>query len=269
LEVISAFGAGNLPEKGGSVMPRFCANLSLMYSELPFLDRFGAARTAGFDGVEVLFPYDVAANEILDRLAVNDLRLVLINCPRPNYAEGPRGFAAVPGGEDRFRHDFLRSLRYARALGAGHLHLLAGVSEGEAARAVFVENLRWAAAEAPGQSLTIEPINRVDMPGYFLADFDLAAKVIAEVGATNLRLQFDAYHAQRITGDVMGTWDNVRTLVAHVQVAGYPGRHEPLGGEINYLAFFRRLDSEGYGGWVSGEYHPAAGTVAGLGWREY
>jgi 2-dehydrotetronate isomerase len=247
-------------------MPRFAANLSLMFSELSFLDRFAAARAADFDAVEVLFPYDIAANEILDRLAQNALQLVLINAPPPNYAEGPRGFAAVPGGEERFRHDFRRSLRYARALGATHLHLMAGVAEGATARATFVENLRWAAATAPGQSLTIEPINRADMPGYFLADFDLALAVIAEVGAPNLRLQFDAYHAHRITGDVLATWAKVRALVAHVQVAGYPGRHEPMGGEIDYPAFLSRLDADEYDGWVSGEYHPAGSTVAGLGW---
>lgn len=247
-------------------MPRFAANLTWLFTELPFLDRFAAARNAGFTGVEVLFPYDNPAPGILERLAVNDLSLVLINCPPPNYTDGPRGFAAVPGGEERFRHDFKRSLRYARALGATHLHVMAGVAEGDAARAVFVDNLRWAAALALGQSLTIEPINQVDMPGYFLADFDTALAVIAAVGAPNLKLQFDAYHAQRITGDVMGTWDRVRTSVAHVQVAGYPGRREPMGGMIDYPAFFARLDAEGYAGWVSGEYKPADRTEDGLGW---
>jgi 2-dehydrotetronate isomerase len=247
-------------------MPRFAANLTWLFTELPFLDRFGAARRAGFDAVEVLFPYDSPAPEILDQLAQNDLRLVLINCPPPNYAEGPRGFAAVPGGEERFRHDFKRALRYSKALGARHLHLIAGVAEGVAARASFVDNLRWAAAHAPGQSLTIEPINSVDMPGYFLSDFDTALAVITEVEAPNLHLQFDAYHAQRITGDVMGTWDRVRGHVAHVQVAGFPGRNEPAGGMIDYPAFFARLDADRYEGWVSGEYKPEGRTEDGLGW---
>ncbi len=247
-------------------MPRFAANLTLMFTELPFLDRFGAARGAGFKGVEILFPYDTPASEILDRLALNDLTLVLINGPPPNYTDGPRGFAAVPGGQDRFRHDFKRSLRYAKALGARHLHLMAGVAHGPAARATYVANLRWAATEAPGQSLTIEPINPVDMPDYFLSDYDVALSVIAEVGATNLRLQFDAYHAHRITGDVPGTWARVSPSVAHVQIAGFPGRHEPQGGDIDYPAFFALLDAAGYAGWVSGEYHPQGRTADGLEW---
>lgn len=247
-------------------MPRFAANLTMLFTELPLLERFGAARAAGFAGVEVLFPYDFAASEMLVRIVQNDLALVLINCPPPNYTGGPRGFAAVPGGEARFRHDFRRSLRYARALGAQHLHLMAGVAEGEAARATFIDNLRWAVAEARGQSLTIEPINRADMPGYFLADYDLACEVLDAVSAPNLALQFDAYHAHRITGDVAGTWARVAQRVAHVQVAGYPGRHEPQGGDIDYPAFFDMVDAGGYTGWVSGEYNPAGPTQDGLGW---
>lgn len=247
-------------------MPRFAANLTVMFSELPLAERFGAAASAGFKGVEVLFPYDTPAAQILDQVAINGLTLVLINAPPPNYTDGPRGFAAIPGGAERFRHDFRRALRYARALGARGLHLMAGVATGAAARAAFVDNLAWAAAVAPQMLLTIEPINPHDMPGYFLADFDLALAVIAEVGAPNLRLQFDAYHAHRITGDVMATWARCRPAVAHVQVAGYPGRHEPAGGEIDYPAFFARLDGDGYGGWVSGEYTPRGATAAGLGW---
>lgn len=247
-------------------MPRFAANLTLLWTELPLLERFAAARAAGFAGVEVLFPYDNAVMDLSDRIVANDLELVLINAPPPNYTEGPRGFAAVPGGEARFRHDFKRSLRYARALGARHLHLMAGVAVGAEAEATFVENLRWAAAEAPGQSLTIEPINPVDMPGYFLSDFDLALQVLDQVAAPNLHLQFDAYHAHRITGDVAGTFARVAPRVAHVQVAGYPGRHEPRGGEIDYLGFFARLDATGYAGWVSGEYTPRGRTEDGLGW---
>lgn len=247
-------------------MPRFCANLTMLFTEYPFLERFGAARSAGFDTVEVLFPYDEPAPMVRDMLDRNGLTLALINCPPPNYTGGARGFAAVPGGEDRFRHDFRRTLRYGQALGAHHLHLMAGVAEGAAARATFIDNLRWAAAEAPQQSLTIEPINPVDMPGYFLNDFDLALEVLEAVAAPNLHLQFDAYHAQRITGDVMGTWDKCRHRVAHVQVGGFPGRHEPAGGDIDYPAFFARLDAEGYDGWVSGEYNPAGRTEEGLGW---
>ncbi|TNC52474.1 TIM barrel protein [Rubellimicrobium rubrum] len=247
-------------------MPRFAANLTLLFTELPFLDRFEAARAAGFDGVEVLFPYDCPAPQILERLDRTGLAMVLMNCPPPNYADGPRGFAAVPAAEARFRTDFRRAARYAATLGAKHLHIMAGAAEGEAARACFVRNLAWAAQSAPRLSLTIEPINGQDMPGYFLQDFGLAAEILERIGAPNLRLQFDAYHAHRLTGDVLGTWDRVRHLVAHVQVGGFPGRHEPLGGEIDYPAFFARLKAQGYAGWISGEYHPAGATRDGLAW---
>lgn len=249
-------------------MPRFAANLTTLFAELPFLERFGAARTAGFDAVEVLFPYETPAPDILDRLALNNLSLVLINCPPPNYAGGSAGFAAVPTDADRFRHDFRRAARYAKALGAQHLHVMAGIAQGEVARATFIDNLRWAAAQVPGQSLTIEPINGHDMPGYFLQDYALAVEVLDAVAAPNLRLQFDAYHAHRITGDVMGTWAKMRGRTGHIQIAGFPGRHEPMGGEIDYHAFFRALDRDGYRGWVSGEYYPAGMTASGLSWMQ-
>ena len=245
-------------------MPKFCANLTMLFTELPFLERFGAAKAAGFDAVEVLFPYDTAVPDMLGELARHGLPLALINCPPPNYTGGDRGFAAVAGS--RFQQDFKRSLRYAKAMGAQHLHIMAGEAEGDAARACFVENLRWAAALAPGQSLTIEPINRDDMPGYFLADFDLACEIIRDIDAPNLRLQFDAYHAQKITGDVPGTWAKCRDLVSHVQVGQCPQRSEPSAGEIDYPAFFSALDRDGYRGWVSGEYRPAGRTQDGLDW---
>jgi hydroxypyruvate isomerase len=242
-------------------MPRFCANLTLLFTELPFLDRFAAASAAGFAGVEVLFPYDDPVPEMLDRLDRTGLPLVLMNCPPPNYTGGPRGFAAVPGLEDRFRTDFRRAARYAATLGAKHLHVMAGATDAPEARATFVANLAWAAAAAPKLSLTIEPINRHDMPSYYLADYGLALDILAEVGAPNLRLQFDSYHAQRITGDVLGTWDLVRPHVAHVQVGGYGSRHEP-----DDPGFLARLDADGYAGWVSGEYNPRERTEDGLGW---
>ncbi|RME14042.1 MAG: hydroxypyruvate isomerase [Alphaproteobacteria bacterium] len=247
-------------------MPRFAANLTFLFRELPFLERFEAAAEAGFAGVEVLFPYDDPAREITGRLSRHGLELVLINCPPPNWAGGARGFAAVPGLEERFRRDFRRALRFARALGAGHLHVMAGVASGDAARETFVNNLSWAAAEDPSMSLTIEPINPTDMPGYFLADFETAAEVLDAVDAPNLGLQFDMYHAQMITGDGMATWAAHGHRARHVQVGGFPGRHEPLAGEIDYPAFFARLDAEGYSGWVSGEYNPEGRTEDGLGW---
>jgi len=247
-------------------MPKFAANLTFLFRELPFLDRFEAAAEAGFTGVEVLFPYDDAASEITRRLTAFGLKMALINCPPPNWAGGARGFAAVPGLSDRFRHDFKRALRFATALGAQHLHLMAGRAQGVVARKTYLDNLRWAAAQAPTASLTIEPINPVDMPGYFLNDFDQAAEILDEVAAPNLGLQFDMYHAQMITGDGMAVWEAHGARAKHVQIGGVPGRKEPLKGDIDYPAFFARLDAEGYRGWVSAEYNPTAQTEAGLVW---
>ncbi|EAQ03823.1 Xylose isomerase-like TIM barrel protein [Pseudooceanicola batsensis HTCC2597] len=247
-------------------MPRFCANLSFLWKDLPLPARISAAAEAGFSGVEILFPYDDPVPEVRDALARTGLPLVLINCPPPNYAGGDRGFAAVPGLGGRFRSDFLRALRYARALGVEHLHIMSGAAEGAEAEACLVDNLAWACAEAPGQSLTIEPINGADMPGYFMNDFDLALRVIDRVGAANLGLQFDAYHAHRITGDLLGTWARAAPRVRHVQFADHPGRHEPGTGEVDLGAFFERLDADGFAGWVSAEYVPSSSPEASLGW---
>lgn len=247
-------------------MPRFAANLTMLFSELPFLDRFEAAREAGFEGVEVLFPYDAPAQETRDRIVLNDLTFVLMNTPPPNWAGGDRGFAAVPGAADRFRHDFDRCLRYAGVLRPRHIHIMAGIAEGPEAEATYLANLAWAAARASTMSLTIEPINRVDMPGYFLSDFETAVAILDRVGAPNLALQFDAYHAQRITGDARAAWNRFGARAVHVQIAGHPGRHEPEGGDIDWPAFFARLDADGYRGWVSAEYTPKGLTRDGLGW---
>ena len=184
-------------------MPRFAANLTVLFTELPFMNRFAAAKDAGFAGVEVLFPYDQSAQDMRDQLVIHGLTFVLQNTPPPNWAGGDRGFAAIPGLQDRFRRDFDRCLRFADVLKPLHLHVMAGVANGPEARATFVDNLKWATARAPKRSLTIEPINRHDMPGYYLNDFDLAAEILDEVAAPNLALQFDAYHVQRITGDVL------------------------------------------------------------------
>ncbi|WP_317978252.1 hydroxypyruvate isomerase family protein [Histidinibacterium aquaticum] len=231
-------------------------------------ERPAAARAAGFEAVEILFPYDEDAAALRQAIAGAGLPVALINCPPPNYASegGPRGFAAVPGGEERFRHDFRRSCRYASALGAERVHVMAGVAEGPEAGDSFATNLAWAANEVPGLQLTVEPLNPDDMPGYFLDDLSLALAVIEEVGAPNLSLQFDAYHVHKLTGDVLGTWDAVREHVGHVQIADHPGRHEPGSGEIDYAAFLARLDTDGYEGWVSAEYRPRADTGEGLGW---
>ncbi|MCG3266925.1 hydroxypyruvate isomerase family protein [Yoonia sp. I 8.24] len=247
-------------------MPKYCANLTWLFAELPFMQRFGAAKDAGFDGVEVQFPYDVNAQDIVNQLARYDLKMVSINCPPPNYTGGEPGWAAVPALQSRFQRDFMRAARYAKTLGAQHLHIMAGVADGPEAEAAYIENLAWAAAQVPKQSLLIEPINQGDMPGYFMRDYDLAAKVIAAVGAPNLRLLFDAYHAAKITGDVLATWKRMCPITAHVQVAQTPDRSEPDASDINYPAFFDQLSADGYHGWVCGEYQPRGETAAGCQW---
>ncbi|WP_371225035.1 hydroxypyruvate isomerase family protein [Roseovarius sp. 2305UL8-3] len=248
-------------------MPRFAANLTMLFQEVPMLERFELAKEAGFDVVEILFPYEEPGQDIRSALIRHDLSLCLINCPPPNYNGGARGFAAVPGGEDRFRYDFKRALRYASLLKPTFIHIMSGEAEqGDAAHQTLVENLRWACAEAPEQSLTIEPINTDDLPGYYLCDFDHAVAVLDEVGAPNLGLQFDAYHAHKITGDTMALWDRLGSRAVHVQVSAAEGRHEPVKGAIDYPAFFDRLDRDGYAGVVSAEYHPAGRTSDGLGW---
>lgn len=247
-------------------MPRFCANLSMLFRELPLTERIPAARRAGFEAVEILFPYDEPAHLIARALDRAAMPLLLVNTPPPNWTGGARGFAAIPGGEDRFRHDFRRTMRYAAVLKPRFIHIMAGVAEGAEARATFLRNLAWAAAEVPFQDLTIEPLNPADMPGYFLNDFSLATEILDELAAPNLGLQFDSYHAQKITGDVPGTWARVRDRVTHVQVADADGRHEPSDSPVDHKAFFARLDAEGYEGHVSGEYIPRGRTEDGLGW---
>jgi len=247
-------------------VPKFCANLTLLFTELPFLERFAAAKAAGFNAVEVLFPYDEPPKLIARQLLAHDLTLALINCPPPNYTGGQRGFAAVPELAQRFRRDFARTLRYAQQLRPVHIHIMAGVAQGDMAQATFIENLKWAARQAPDQSLTIEPINQTDMPGYFLSDFQQASDILQAVAAPNVTLQYDAYHAQMITGDAADVWAKYGHLARHIQIGGFPGRHEPCDGDIDYSAFFARLDADGYADFVSGEYHPAGRTEDGLAW---
>jgi len=249
-------------------MPIFCANLTMMFTEYPLIERFGAAKEAGFDVVEILFPYDNPAQEMRSALIKHDLKMALINTPPPNWAGGDRGYAAIPNGEKRFQYDFKRTLRYAQLLKPAHIHIMAGRANGAVARATFIENLKWAAATAPKQSLTIEPINPTDIPGYFLNDFDQAAEILDAAGAPNVNLQFDAYHAHMITGDLPATWAKHGHRAVHIQVAGAPGRHEPDIGDIDYASFFKQIDADGYKGFVSGEYHPKGRTVDGLGWRK-
>ena len=247
-------------------MVKFAANLTFLFKEYPPHERIEKAALAGFEHVEILNPYELPATDIQRALARHQVGLTLINCPPPNYTGGAAGFAAQPEQQDRFRRDFKRTMRYAQLLRPQHVHIMAGAAEGHAAHAVFVENLKWAAAEAPGQSLTIEPINRGDMPGYFLCDYEQARAILAEVAAPNLGLQFDVYHAFKITGDALQCWDEMRDLVTHIQIGGIPDRREPEAGKFDFPAFFVALDAQGYSGFVSAEYNPRKTTEAGLGW---
>ncbi|NRF83036.1 hydroxypyruvate isomerase family protein [Burkholderia gladioli] len=253
-------------------MPRFAANLSMMYTEHPFLERFSAAARDGFRAVEYLFPYDFAADELKARLADAGLVQALFNAPPGDWAAGERGFASLPGREDEFRRAFDTALDYARVLGNDKLHVMAGLLPAGADRArhreVYLRNLAHAAeaARAAGVLVVIEPINTRDMPGYFLNRQDDAQAICREVGAPNLRVQFDCYHCQIVEGDIAMKLKRDFAGIGHIQVAGVPERHEPDLGELNYPYLFELIDTLGYDGWIGCEYRPKAGTSEGLGW---
>ncbi|MBN3728228.1 2-oxo-tetronate isomerase [Burkholderia sp. Ac-20379] len=253
-------------------MPRFAANLSMMYTEHPFLERFAAAARDGFKAVEYLFPYEFDAAELKARLADAGLVQALFNAPPGDWAAGERGFAALPGREEEFRRAVGTALDYTRTIGNDKLHVMAGLVPAGADRArhrdTYVRNLAYAAeaARAAGLLVVIEPINTRDMPGYFLNRQDDAQAICREVGAPNLRVQFDCYHCQIVEGDVTMTLRRDFAGVGHIQIAGVPDRHEPDLGELNYPYLFEQIDALGYDGWIGCEYRPKAGTSDGLGW---
>lgn len=254
-------------------MPRFAANLTLMFTEYPFLDRFAAAADAGFPAVECLFPYDHPADSVAARLAAHGLDLVLFNMPPGDWAAGERGLAALPGRFDDVARGVETALAYARATGTRRLHLMAGLAgrRDPAASQAYRRALRHAAGRlaAEGLDLLIEPISPRAMPGYHLDDVDAAAALVMELqaeGLANLRLQFDLFHAQILHGDVTTRLARLLSLVGHVQTASVPDRAEPGTGELNDAFVFRELDRLGYAGFVGCEYNPRAGTRAGLGW---
>lgn len=255
-------------------MPRFAANLSLLFTELAFLDRFGAAARAGFQAVEFLFPYDFAPADIRARLDAHGLTAVLHNLPAGDWAAGERGIACHPGRQSAFRAGVEQGVAYACALGVPQLHCLSGVLPKDVdpheARAVLIDNLRFAAARCAeaGLRLLIEPINTFDFPGYVLSRPDQALELMDTVGADNLMLQFDVYHVQRMQGELAATLERCLPRIAHIQIADNPGRHEPGSGEIHFPYLFALLDRLGYAGWVGCEYRPKGSTLAGLGWRE-
>lgn len=249
-------------------MPRFAANLSFLFTELPFLDRFRAAAEAGFKGVEFMFPYATPAAEIKACLDESGLQVVLFNLPPGHWDKGERGFAALPGREDEFAAAVDRALSYAEVLGCPRLHAMAGLTAHGATRETYVTSLRLAAEWAAplGIDILIEPINTRDMPDYFLTRTAEARDVIAEVGAANLGLQLDLYHRHLMEGDVEGAIRAFGPLVRHYQCASPPDRGEPDAGDLDYARIFRAIDASGYTGWIGCEYRPRAATLAGLGW---
>ena len=256
-------------------MPRFAANLSFLYGEHAFLDRFAAAAADGFRAVEFAFAYDIDRREIAARLQALGLTQILINTPPGNAQAGERGLAALPGREADFRRALMdQALPYAEALRCPRIHVMAGVqpegSERRACRDTFIANLAWAAAQAAsaGIELLIEPINPRDIPGYLLNRQDEAHAIVEQIGAPNLKVQMDLYHCQVVEGDVaMKLRRYVPTgRVGHLQIAGVPERHEPDRGELFHPYLFALIDELGYNGHVGAEYRPAAGTSAGLGW---
>lgn len=255
-------------------MPKFAANLSMMFTEIDFLDRFQAAARAGFEGVEYLFPYDYTAAEIKERLLANGLTQVLHNLPAGDWAAGERGIACHPDRVEEFRGGVDRAIEYATALGCKQVNCLAGIKpqgvSDDEARSTLIENLRYAAEklELVGILLLAEPINTRDIPGFFLNRTEQALALFDDVGSDNLKLQYDIYHMQIMEGDLAPTIEKHLGRIAHVQLADNPGRHEPGTGEINYPFLFSQLDRLGYDGWVGCEYKPKTSTSEGLVWLE-
>ncbi|KAB2846639.1 MAG: hydroxypyruvate isomerase family protein [Hyphomicrobiaceae bacterium] len=249
-------------------MPRFAANLSMMFNEVPFLDRFKAAADAGFKGVEFLFPYEHPKEEMKRRLDEHGLEIALFNMPPGDFEKGERGLAALKGREEEFERGIHRALDYAKTLGCLRVHAMAGLRQGGADRATYINNLAKAArAFAPHAiDVLIEPINPRDIPGYFLNRTAEAKSIIDAVGASNLKLQLDLYHRQIVEGDLVQAITEYADVTAHIQIASPPDRGEPDDGEINYLFIFQTLDKMGYKGWVGCEYRPRRGTREGLVW---
>jgi hydroxypyruvate isomerase len=254
-------------------MPKFAANLTMLFNEVPFLERFDHAAQNGFQAVEFLFPYGFKAEEIRAKLDANKLSLVLHNLPAGDWDAGERGIACHPDRVEEFRAGVAKAITYAKALGVPQLNCLAGkMPAGVSAdqlRKTFVENLRYAAAELKkaGLKLLIEPINHFDIPGFYLNYTAQAIDILNEVGADNAFVQYDIYHAQRMEGELAATMQKHLARIGHIQLADNPGRNEPGTGEINYHFLFQHIDKIGYTGWIGCEYKPAAATAAGLGWR--
>ena len=253
-------------------MPRFAANLTMLFNEVPFLERFALAKTGGFKAVEFLFPYEFDVQEIKSALDNNALKLALHNLPAGDWNAGERGIACLPDRVDEFRSGVAKAIEYASILGVPQLNCLAGKapagSDPKVLLETFVANLQYAASELKkvGLRLLIEPINTFDIPGFYLSKTEQGIAILDAVGADNAFLQYDIYHAQRMEGELGNTIQKYLNRIAHIQLADNPGRNEPGTGEINYGYLFGLLDSLGYDGYIGCEYKPLKSTEAGLGW---
>lgn len=253
-------------------MPRFAANLSMLFTDVDFLQRFERAAAAGFKAVEYLFPYAWDKDDLAQRLQRHGLQQALFNMPPGDWNAGERGLAALRGREGEFREGVDKAIEYARRLNCPRLHAMAGCLDADASEAdaqtVYVENLKYAAKACREHDITvlIEPINTHDMPGYFLSRSGQAQRIVEAVGADNLKIQYDCYHMQIMEGNLAATMEPMLDQIGHIQIAGVPGRHEPDVGEIYYPYLFERLDEWGYDGWIGCEYRPKGTTEAGLGW---
>ena len=254
-------------------MPKFCANLTMLYNEVDFLDRFAAAAKDGFTGVEYLFPYPYTKEQLVEKLQQNKLTQVLHNLPAGDWAKGERGIACHPDRVSEFQEGVGKAIEYATALGCKQVNCLAGIApqgvEAGKLRETFVSNLKFAAAklQAAGIKLLIEPINTFDIPGFYLSRTQQALDIIKDVGA-NLYVQYDIYHMQRMEGELANSIKTHLAQIPHMQLADNPGRNEPGTGEINYPFLFDFIDGLGYQGWIGCEYKPKAATSAGLGWAQ-
>jgi hydroxypyruvate isomerase len=253
-------------------MTQFAANLTMLFNEVPFMERFKKAADAGFKGVEFLFPYAYSAADIKRELDQNQLKLVLHNLPAGDWDAGERGIACLPDRIEEFREGVKKAIEYASVLGVKQINCLAGRApsgiDPKILHNTFVANLTFAAKELKKANirLLIEPINTFDIPGFFLSKTQQAIQILSEVASDNLFIQYDIYHAQRMEGELSKTIENNLAKIAHIQLADNPGRNEPGTGEINYAYLFKLLDDLGYKGWVGCEYKPATNTETGLGW---
>ncbi len=251
-------------------MPRFAANLSFLFQEAPFLDRFALAAAQGFKAVEFMFPYEYPAQDLRALLDKHGLALVLFNAAQGDWAAGERGIAAIPRREREFEASVEKALQYAHVLGNGFIHVMAGLETEGAERGTFVANLQRAAdrARSEGITLVIEPINTRDMPGYFLSRTRQALDILRDCGRPNVGLQFDLYHRHIMDGDVLGGLQEAKPFIRHMQIASPPDRGEPDQGELDFRALLKAIDASGYTGHIGLEYKPRGDTVAGLKWMK-